>query len=202
MSFDFLLWRFNRHGKLIDIIKIAKSSPFDNHSTSLANQQVKLHHNVKCKQKETNLQNRDLSDSRTVFYAFVSISSENGLLETHTRRHIGHKSSLYLSWGGRCSLIDTNFNALYGMDYHAFAEFLKEEIPQLFKLSALRVCFQDDEGTFIDLTPQNYHRFLRLSTFAFKTDVPKINIRVSEGASPAPQKNKTVKSKKVTRNEI
>ena len=90
--------------------------------------------------------------------------------------------------GERCSLIDTNFNALYGMDYHAFAEFLKEEIPQLFKLSALRVCFQDDEGTFIDLTPQNYHRFLRLSTFAFKTDVPKINIRVSEGASPAPQK--------------
>ena len=101
MSFDFLLWRFNRHGKLIDIIKIAKSSPFDNHSTSLANQQVKLHHNVKCKQKETNLQNRDLSDSRTVFYAFVSISSENGLLETHTRRHIGHKSSLYLPWGGK-----------------------------------------------------------------------------------------------------
>ena len=103
--------------------------------------------------------------------------------------------------GERCSLIDTNFNSLYGMDYAAFTDFLKEEIPQQFKLNALRVCFQDDEGTFIDLTPKNYHRFLRLSTYAFKTDVPKINIKVLEGASPAPQnkqenKQETIYSKR------
>lgn len=88
----------------------------------------------------------------------------------------------------RCALIDTSFNTVYGMDYTAFSEFLKDEIPQLYKLNTLRVCFRDDEGTYIDLSSKNYHRFLRLSTFAFKSDVPKINIKVLEGASPAVSK--------------
>ena len=92
--------------------------------------------------------------------------------------------------GERCALVDTTFKNLYSMDYGGFANFLKDEIPQLFKLQTLRVCFQDDEGTYIDLTSKNYHRFLRLSTNAFKTDVPKINIKVLEGASPAVQKKK------------
>ena len=64
-------------------------------------------------------------------------------------------------------------------------------------MNALRVCFQDDEGTFIDLTPKNYHRFLRLSTYAFKTDVPKINIKVLEGASPAPPKKQENKQETI-----
>lgn len=80
----------------------------------------------------------------------------------------------------RCALIGTSFNTLYGMDYQAFSEFLKDEVPQLYKLNTLRVCFQDDEGTYVDLTSKNFHRFLRLSTFAFKTEVPKINIKVME----------------------
>ena len=37
---------------------------------------------------------------------------------------------------------------------------------------------------------RNYHWFLRLSTHAFKTDVPKINIKVLEWAFPAVQKKK------------
>ena len=37
----------------------------------------------------------------------------------------------------------------------------------------------------IDMTSKNFHRFLRLSTFTFQSDIPKINIKVLEGASPA-----------------
>ena len=51
-----------------------------------------------------------------------------------------------LCGGERCSLIDTNFNALYGRDYYAFTVFLKEKIPQLLKLSTLHMCFKDVEG--------------------------------------------------------
>ena len=47
--------------------------------------------------------------------------------------------------GEGCALIDTTFNNLYGLDYIGFANFLKDEIHQLFKLQTLRVCFQEDE---------------------------------------------------------
>ena len=67
-------------------------------------------------------------------------------------------------------------NNLYGLDNIGFANFLKDEIPQLFKLQTLRVCFQDDEGAYVYLIVKNYHRFLRLSTHAFKTNAPRINI--------------------------
>ncbi|MCG8033322.1 MAG: hypothetical protein JAZ03_14240 [Candidatus Thiodiazotropha taylori] len=90
----------------------------------------------------------------------------------------------------RCGLVDTTFNSLYGMDFEAFMSFLKDEIPQLNRLDTLRVCFQDEEKTYIDMTPKNYHRFLRLSTFTFQSDIPKINIKVLEGASPAIMKRK------------
>lgn len=79
------------------------------------------------------------------------------------------------------------------MDFDAFMSFLKEEIPYLNRLDTLRVCFQDEEKTYIDMTPKNYHRFLRLSTFTFQSDVPKINIKVLEGASPAIVKKETEK---------
>ena len=85
----------------------------------------------------------------------------------------------------RCGLIDTTFNSMYGMDYDSFITFLKDEIPQLNRLDTVRICFQDEEKTYIDMTPKNYHRFLRLSTHSFQSDVPKINIKVLEGASPA-----------------
>ena len=34
----------------------------------------------------------------------------------------------------RCSLVDTTFNKIYGMDYPAFEAFLKDEVPQLLRL--------------------------------------------------------------------
>ena len=46
----------------------------------------------------------------------------------------------YSNHGGeRCALIDRTFNNLYGVDYIGFADFLKDEFPQLFKLQTLRV---------------------------------------------------------------
>lgn len=87
----------------------------------------------------------------------------------------------------RCGLIDTTFNKLYSMDYFSFVEHLKIEIPQLNKLEVLRVCFMDEEKTYIDLTAKNFHRFLRLATVCFQSDIPKINLKVLEGSSPMPK---------------
>ena len=95
--------------------------------------------------------------------------------------------------GERCGLVYATFSSLYGMDFDAFMSFLKEEIPYLNRLDTLRVCFQDEEKTYIYMTPTNYHRFLRLSTFTFQSDVPKINIKVLEGASPAIMNKETEK---------
>ncbi|XP_045207107.1 uncharacterized protein LOC123559398 [Mercenaria mercenaria] len=87
----------------------------------------------------------------------------------------------------RCGLIDTTFNNLYSMDYFSFINHLKCEIPQLNKLEVLRVCFMDEEKTYIDLTAKNFHRFLRLATLCFQSDIPKINLKVLEGSSPMPK---------------
>ena len=79
------------------------------------------------------------------------------------------------------------------MDFVAFTSFLKDEVPYWNCLDTLWVCFQDDEKTYIDMTPKNYHRFWWLSTFMFQSDIPKINIKVLEGASPATIKKETQK---------
>ena len=79
------------------------------------------------------------------------------------------------------------------MDFDSFISFLKNEVPYLTRLDTLRICFQDEEKTYIDMTSKNFHRFLRLSTFTFQSDIPKINIKVLEGASPAIIKKETEK---------
>lgn len=84
----------------------------------------------------------------------------------------------------RCGLVDINFTELYTMGYDEFTQFLKEEIPALSRLSVMKVSFLDDEKTYIDLTPRNFHRFIRLATYSFKSQVPKINVRIQEGSSP------------------
>ena len=88
----------------------------------------------------------------------------------------------------RCSLVDVGYSALYAMEYSDLVDFLKCEIPQVNKLTVVRLAFMDDEGTFIDLTARNFHRFLRLSTQCFQNQTPRITIKVIEGSSPAPQR--------------
>ena len=70
------------------------------------------------------------------------------------------------------------------MGYEKFTEFLKVEIPQLSRLSVMRGSFLDDEKKCIYLTPRNFHRFIRLATYSFKSQVPKINVKIQEGSSP------------------
>lgn len=84
----------------------------------------------------------------------------------------------------RCALIDVMYSELYSMDFLTFSEFLTREIPQLQRISVLRISFLDEEQTYIDLTKRNFHRFLRLSTHTFKSATPKINLLVQEGSSP------------------
>ena len=95
--------------------------------------------------------------------------------------------------GERCGLVSASFSSLYGMDFDAFISYLKDEVPYLTRLDTLRICFQDEEKTYIDMTPKNFHRFLRLSTFTYQSDIPKINTKVLEGASPAIIKKETEK---------
>ena len=99
----------------------------------------------------------------------------------------------YIYHGGeRCGLVDMQFNDLYSMNYEEFGQFLREEIVQLKRLNVLRISFLDDEKTYIDLSPRNFHRFIKLATHSFQTDTPKINIKVSEGSSPIPVNDKPV----------
>ena len=86
----------------------------------------------------------------------------------------------------RCGLVDMQFNDLYSMNYEEFGLFLRDEIAQLKRLSVLRISFLDDEQTYIDLSPRNFHRFIKLATHSFQSDTPKINIKISEGSSPMP----------------
>lgn len=76
----------------------------------------------------------------------------------------------------RCRLVDINCNDLYSMGYNEFSQFLKEEILQLNCLNVMWTSFLDDEKTYIDLTPRNFHRFIRLASSSFKAALPKINI--------------------------
>ena len=84
----------------------------------------------------------------------------------------------------RCGLTDVSFSDLYTMDYCEFSKFLAREIPQLARLDVMRISFLDDEKSYVDLTPRNFHRFVRLSTYTFKSNNPRINIKVLEGSSP------------------
>lgn len=89
----------------------------------------------------------------------------------------------------RCSLIEASMGNLYSMTYAEFCNFLQEEIPRLVKFQVLRVSFLDLENEYIELTDRNFHKFVRLATKSCgKTDSLRINIKVSEGTSPAPAK--------------
>lgn len=87
----------------------------------------------------------------------------------------------------RCSLIDCAYPKLYEMCFEEFADYLHEEVPQLKRLDKVKsLTFLDDEDTYVDLTPRNFHRFVRLACVG-KSEVPKVNIKVLEGSSPAPK---------------
>ena len=89
----------------------------------------------------------------------------------------------------RCSLIEASMGNLYSMTYSDFCNFLLEEIPRLTKFQVLRVSFLDLENEYIELTERNFHKFVRLATKSCgSTDTLRINIKVSEGSSPAPVK--------------
>ena len=51
------------------------------------------------------------------------------------------------------------------------------------------VCFLDMENDYIDLTERNFHRFVRLASKpSGYSDTFRINIKMTEGTSPAPVK--------------
>ena len=51
------------------------------------------------------------------------------------------------------------------------------------------VCFLDMENEYIDLTESNFHRFVRIASKpSGYSDTIRINIKVTEGTSPAPVK--------------
>ena len=87
--------------------------------------------------------------------------------------------------------VHTDFNEasmgnLYSMTYSDFCHFLLEEIPRLTKFQVLKVFFLDLENEYTELTECNFHKFVRLATKSCgSTDMLKINIKVSEGSSPA-----------------
>ena len=60
---------------------------------------------------------------------------------------------------------------------------------RLGKFQVKRVCFLDIENEFIDLTERNFHRSVRLASKpSGYSDTFRINIKVTEGTSPAPVK--------------
>ena len=73
------------------------------------------------------------------------------------------------------------------MTYVEFCSFLRTEVPRLGKFQVMRVCFLDMENECIDLTERNFHRFDRLVPKpSGYSDTIRINIKVTEGTSPAP----------------
>ena len=124
----------------------------------------------------------------TVYGYFYRLSSDIAM--SHSKELPGKSDAIdikvhYVYHGAeRCGLVDINFTDLYTMGYTQFTEFLKGEIPQLSRLSVMRISFLDDEKTYVDLTPRNFHRFIRLATYSFKSQVPKINVKIQEGSSP------------------
>lgn len=125
----------------------------------------------------------DLLSNSDTFSFDMSLSKETLALPSKTDA-IDIKVHYVYHGIDRCGLVDINFTELYTMGYDDFTLFLKEEIPALSRLSVMRVSFLDDEKTYIDLTPRNFHRFIRLATYSFKSQVPKINVRIQEGSSP------------------
>lgn len=89
----------------------------------------------------------------------------------------------------RCSLVESSMTDLYGMNYREFCNYLNGEVPRLRKFHVMRVWFLDNENEYIDLTDRNFHRFVRLASKpSGHSDTLKINIKVTEGSSPAPSR--------------
>lgn len=98
---------------------------------------------------------------------------------------------IYSDYNGdvRCSLVEASLSDIYSMTYVEFCSFLRTEVPRLGKFQVMRVCFLDMENEYIDLTERNFHRFVRLASKpSGYSDTIRINIKVTEGTSPAPVK--------------
>ena len=88
----------------------------------------------------------------------------------------------------RCSAISIEFMQLSVGGYQGLEDVIRQ-IKYINRMPVIRVEYKDDEGDFVDLTPNNFTRFLRVvRALPVLSDFPVVNIRVSEGSSPFLQK--------------
>lgn len=94
--------------------------------------------------------------------------------------------SISIITGHRDVLIILDCSELQSLDFDKFCEYLKEEVGFLRRLEILRLCFLDDEGTYVDVTERNFCHFQRKAL----TGAQRINLKVFDGTSPAPMPSK------------
>jgi hypothetical protein len=81
----------------------------------------------------------------------------------------------------RCALLDIQPSVLYTHNLDAFMEFVLEEIPYLRRLQVHRLCFLDEEGTYVDVNDRNFSKFIK----SIMSGSSKITVKMLDGTSPS-----------------
>ena len=86
----------------------------------------------------------------------------------------------------RCTPFISSLTDLLNLGLSGFEELLRQNVPYLKRFGTLRLTYFDEDDTWIDLTDGNYMTFLKNTRCTGGSDFPKLNVRVFDGASPAP----------------
>lgn len=90
----------------------------------------------------------------------------------------------------RCTPLTASLADLVNLGLSGFQDMLKENVPYLGRFDSIRLTFLDEDDTWIDLSDSNYITFLKNTRCTGGSDFPKLNVKVFDGASPAPSVSK------------
>ena len=100
----------------------------------------------------------------------------------------------------RCSPFISSLTDMINLGLQGFEELLKQNVPYLKRFDTLRLTYFDEDDTWIDLTDANYMVFLKNTRCTGGSDQPKLNVKVFDGASPAPPVAKMARTDGTTGN--
>lgn len=88
----------------------------------------------------------------------------------------------------RCTMIGVSLRELLSLGYVGLEGLIQSQIRYLGRMPVLRIMYKDDENDFIDMMETNFKKFIRQVRSIQICDRAVVNLKVTEGSSPAGNK--------------
>ena len=88
----------------------------------------------------------------------------------------------------RCTPLDIGVADLLNLGEYGLTAFIGSKIQYIGRMSCVRLCFRNEENSWVDLNETSFPRLLRHARRSSTSDVATLHIRVVDGASPYEKK--------------